>query len=107
MATQQLSAQELHAKLSNNEAVFLLDVREPPEFDYAHIEGSVLIPLNQVPKRLTEINTDLPIVVICHHGMRSQQAADYLAHVGYKNVANLQGGIDMWSRTVDDSVRRY
>ncbi|KJV06405.1 rhodanese-like domain-containing protein [Methylocucumis oryzae] len=107
MAIKQLSAQDLHAKLTNNEPVFLLDVREPPEFDYAHIEGSVLIPLNQVPKRLNEIATDAAIVVICHHGMRSQQAADYLAHVGYKNVANLQGGIDMWSRTVDDSVRRY
>jgi rhodanese-related sulfurtransferase len=107
MTVKQLSATELKNRLQKEEKLFLLDVREPNEFEYAHIPNSVLIPLNQVPKRLAELNPQQEIVVICHHGMRSQQAANYLEHAGYKNIANLAGGIDAWSCTCDSSVRRY
>ena len=107
MTVKQLSATELKSKIQQQENLFLLDVREPNEFQYAHIADSVLIPLNQIPNRLGELDPQQEIVVICHHGMRSQQAANYLVQSGYKNIANLTGGIDAWSCTCDSSVRRY
>ncbi|MDD5320977.1 MAG: rhodanese-like domain-containing protein [Methylococcales bacterium] len=107
MSVKQLSATELKNIIQQNEKLFLLDVREPDEFQYARIAGSVLIPLNQIPQRLSELDLEQEIVVICHHGMRSQQAAAYLVHSGFKNVANLTGGIDAWSCVCDSSVARY
>jgi rhodanese-related sulfurtransferase len=107
MAITQLSAPELKAKIDNQEALFLLDVREPNEFRYAHIENSVLIPLNQIPARLDELDKQQTIVVICHHGMRSQHAAQYLEQSGFSDISNLQGGIDAWSVYCDASVPRY
>jgi rhodanese-related sulfurtransferase len=104
MTVKQLSATELKNKIQQQENLFLLDVREPHEYKYAHIADSVLIPLNQI---LSELNPRQEIVVICHHGMRSLQAANYLVQSGYKNIANLTGGIDAWSCTCDSSVRRY
>ena len=107
MTVKQLSATELKIKIQQEKKLFLLDVREPNEFEYAHIPNSVLIPLNQIPKRLGELDPQQEIVVICHHGMRSQQAANYLVQSGFTNIANLTGGIDAWSCTCDSSVRRY
>ena len=107
MIVKQLSAIELNDKIQQGEDLFLLDVREPHEFQYAHIPNSVLIPLNQLPERLHEVASQLEVVVICHHGIRSQQAANYLVQSGYNNIANLLGGIDAWSCCCDTSVRRY
>ena len=107
MTVKQLSAIELKNRIQLEDKLFLLDVREPHEFQYAHIANSVLIPLNQIPDRLGELDLQQEIVVICHHGMRSLQAANYLVQSGYKNIANLTGGIDAWSCTCDSSVRRY
>ncbi len=107
MSVKQLSATELKNKIQQNEKLFLLDVREPDEYRYARIADSVLIPLNQIPQRHGELDLEQEIVVICHHGMRSQQAAGYLVQSGFKNVANLTGGIDAWSCVCDSSVARY
>jgi rhodanese-related sulfurtransferase len=107
MSVKPLSVTELNQKRQQNQALFLLDVREPNEYQYAHIADSVLIPLRQIPNRLTDLNLDDEIVVVCHHGMRSQQAAQYLVQQGFKNVSNLTGGIDAWSCTCDSSVPRY
>lgn len=107
MTVKQLSPTELKDKIQQNDKLFLLDVREPEEFQYAKIANSVLIPLNQIPQRLGELDRDQEIVVICHHGMRSQQAAAYLVKSGFKNIANLTGGIDAWSCICDSSVARY
>ena len=107
MSVKQLSATELKNKIQQNDKLFLLDVREPNEYQHARIADSVLIPLNQLPQRLGELDLDQEIVVICHHGMRSQQAANYLVQSDFKNVTNLIGGIDAWSCTCDSSVRRY
>lgn len=107
MPIKQLSASELKTKIDANADLMLLDVREPFEFAHAHIAGSVPIPLNQVPKRLDEIDFEKEIVVICHHGMRSMQAANFLAQVGFRHVSNLVGGIDAWSIKCDSSVPRY
>lgn len=107
MTVKQLSATDLKARLENEENLFLLDVREPHEYAYAQIANSTLIPLNQIPARINELDAAQALVVICHHGMRSQQAANYLAHAGFQDVSNLTGGIDAWSCLCDSSVRRY
>lgn len=107
MTVKQIGAIELQARLQANEEIFLLDVREPDEFRYARIDNSVSIPLQQLPNRLAELHATDDIVVICHHGIRSQQAAQFLVHSGFGQVANLVGGIDAWSCLCDSSVRRY
>ena len=88
-------------------APFLLDVREPSEFAYCAIPGSVPMPMASVPARMQELDPDAEIVVICHHGGRSMQVASFLKHHGFSHVANIMGGIDAWSREVDPSVPRY
>lgn len=107
MSVKQLSATDLKKRLAQGEDLLLLDVREPYEFQYARITGSLLIPLQQIPQRLGELNSDQNIVVVCHHGMRSQQVAQYLVQAGFTRVANLMGGIDAWSCECDSSVPRY
>jgi rhodanese-related sulfurtransferase len=107
MSVKQLSATALKNKMAQGDALFLLDVREPHEFKIAHIAGSILMPLNQIPQRLAELDATQEIIVICHHGMRSQQAAQYLLHSGFSNITNLVGGIDAWSCTCDSAVARY
>jgi rhodanese-related sulfurtransferase len=107
MAITTLSATELKERLAQGDDLFLLDVREPQEYRYANIAGSTLIPLQQIPARIGELDPERHIVVICHHGMRSMQAANYLAHQGFQNIANLSGGIDAWSLQCDSSVPRY
>jgi rhodanese-related sulfurtransferase len=107
MTVKQISATALKDKIAQQAAVVLLDVREPNEFEYARIENSLLIPLNQIPQRLTKLDPHQEIVVICHHGIRSEMAAQFLVKSGFKNIANLAGGIDAWSRECDDSVLRY
>lgn len=107
MSVQQITATELRDKLKKSPQPFLLDVREPHEFKYARIEGSTLVPLNQIPQRFDELDQSREIVVICHHGIRSQQAAHFLHHHGFEQILNLAGGIDAWSRECDASVPRY
>jgi rhodanese-related sulfurtransferase len=107
MMVKQILATELKQDLQQDRSLVLLDVREPNEFNYARIEGSTLIPLNQLPARLSELVCDDKLVVLCHHGMRSQQAAQFLVHAGFSDVSNLVGGIDAWSCQCDSSVPRY
>jgi rhodanese-related sulfurtransferase len=96
-------------ELQNNAADFvLLDVREPWEFATAHIEGSVLIPMGDVPSRAhQELDPDDHIVAICHHGVRSMSVTSWLRGQGFERAQSLQGGIDAWSTIVDPKVPRY
>lgn len=102
-----ITATELNTRLAQGEDLFLLDVREPHEHRFAKIDGSTLIPLQQIPARIGELDPERNIVVICHHGMRSMQAARYLAGHGFARISNLGGGIDAWSLQCDQSVPRY
>ena len=86
---------------------FLLDVREPHEFDICRIAGATLMPMHQVPERLAELPADTPIVCICHHGGRSMQVAMFLASRGYENVINLTGGVHRWAQDVDPAMATY
>ncbi len=107
MPITQLSAIQLQKKIQNGEDLLLLDVREQNEFDYAHIEGSRLIPLSLIPLRRDELDSDKGIVLICHHGVRSMQASIFLEQCGFEQLYNLTGGIDAWSVECDSSVPRY
>lgn len=107
MSVVQVSAKELYLKLQGDVKPSLVDVREPHEFEFARIEGSQLIPLNQISARINEIDASNGCVVICHHGMRSQQAADFLVHMGLTDIYNLTGGIDAWSVQCDNTISRY
>ena len=88
-------------------APFIVDVREPWEYDRARIEGSTLIPMRELPARVGELPGDREIVLMCHHGTRSAQVANWLARNGIERVHNLAGGIDAWARTVDPAMPRY
>ena len=103
----QLQSVELKKKLDNGEDIFLLDVREPWEFSLAAIDGSENFPLAEVVDRQQEFVFEEEIVVICHHGERSQRAANELIECGFKVVHNLVGGIDAWSQIIDATVPRY
>jgi rhodanese-related sulfurtransferase len=107
MSVIQITAKELEKKLYDNLKLLVLDVREPHEFEFANINGSLHIPLNQIPQRTDEIDSSSGCVVICHHGIRSQQAAAYLVYSGFTQIYNLSGGIDAWSVECDNTVSRY
>ncbi|MGZ4960040.1 MAG: rhodanese-like domain-containing protein [Methylomonas sp.] len=107
MPINQWSPQQLQQILQENKSVQLLDVREDNEFAYASIEGSLHIPLRELPARLGELDAERDLVVICHHGMRSQQACQFLQHSGFTRLYNLKGGIDAWSMACDSTVPRY
>jgi sulfur-carrier protein adenylyltransferase/sulfurtransferase len=81
-------------------------VREPYEYQIANI-GAKLIPQNDVPKRLDEIDRNREIVVQCRSGQRSQRIAEYLAQQGYPNVKNLAGGILAWADEIDPKMQKY
>ena len=105
---QQLTPVELKQRLdAAADAPYLLDVRDPEEFDYCRIEGSVLIPMGELQRRVDELPADREIVAICHHGVRSLQAAAFLRQNFGLNVTNLQGGIAAWAREVDPAMNQY
>ena len=85
----------------------LLDVRTPREWEVCRIEGAHLIPLYELGHRWQELDTEREIIVYCHHGHRSARAVDFLRRAGLKQVRNLTGGIDAWSREIDSSVPLY
>jgi monothiol glutaredoxin len=86
--------------------VHLYDVRTPQEREIARIEGSTLLDM-PARDRILALDRDTPLVFHCHHGVRSQQAAEYFLAQGFTRVANLRGGIDAWSSEVDPKVPRY
>ena len=102
----QLSVKELKKRIDAGEEVFILDVREPYEYQIANI-GGTLIPQNDVPQRLAEIDRDREIVVQCRSGARSQRIAEFLKQSGYPRVVNLAGGILAWSDEIDPKVQKY
>jgi rhodanese-related sulfurtransferase len=86
----------------------LLDVREPWEYEAAHIAGSRHIPMGDIPARFNqELDPEKHIVVVCHHGVRSMNVTVWLRQQGFENVQSLRGGIDRWSREIDPSVPLY
>lgn len=99
----------LHARLLAGDDIQLIDVREDMEYEFCRLPGSRHVPLGEVPRRAeADIRRHGPVVLICHHGVRSAQALGYLQQrLGYDNLLNLRGGIDAWSREVDPRVPVY
>lgn len=115
-----LSALELAAWLESSESSgnaspngsprrppLLLDVREPWEYELCHLPGSRLVPMRSVPDRIGELDEEADIVVICHHGARSLQVAQFLERQGFDAIYNLSGGIDAWADDVDPAMGKY
>ncbi len=104
-----ISAQELKQLLdSDTEALVLLDVREAWEIERAQLPHSHFIPMRDLPQRLSELDPDHTTVVVCHHGIRSRAAAQYMEQqFQFSDVLNLSGGIDAWSRDVDPNLPTY
>lgn len=108
MLDPEINAQALMERLQQPEPPLLLDVREQWEFETAHINNSLLMPMGDVPSRAhAELDPDEPIVVICHHGARSLNVTMWLRAQGFEQVQSLAGGIDGWSRSMDATVPRY
>ena len=99
------------AAVTGDQLPLLLDVREPAEWQAAsvHLAGAELLQMSMhtLPARLGELDPDRPVAVLCHHGVRSQHVAAFLAHHGFERVANVVGGIDAWSVQADPTVPRY
>lgn len=106
---QHLTAPELAALIATpeNAAPYLLDVREPWEYQTCKIEGSVSIPMNTIPGQLEQLDRNAPIVCICHHGARSLRVAHFLEANGFSRVTNLTGGVHAWAQQVDPAMPTY
>jgi rhodanese-related sulfurtransferase len=101
-----INATQLAAQLEH-ENPMLLDVREPWEFETCHIDGSVNIPMGQIPQQLEQLQMANEIVVICHHGIRSQQVIRFLRPQSVATLVNLDGGVDAWAREIDPDMAVY
>jgi rhodanese-related sulfurtransferase len=85
----------------------IVDVREAIEVDICGIAGSLWIPMPEVPNQLQQLPRDRPVIILCHHGVRSAFVTQYLREVGFDNAVNLAGGIDAWSRLIERDMPRY
>jgi adenylyltransferase/sulfurtransferase len=102
-----LSVSELKNKIDGKSPLVVLDVREKFEYDIARIEGSKLIPLDELPDRLAELDQSAEIVALCHTGVRSAWAVQFLQGRGFSRASNLAGGIDAWADQIDPAMQRY
>ncbi len=102
----EIDPQSLRGMIESKQPFFFLDCREPHEFEAARIDGATLIPMREIPRRLDEIPRDRPVIVYCHHGMRSMDVAVWLRNQAVE-ARSLAGGIDRWSAEIDPSVPRY
>ncbi|EKX34994.1 hypothetical protein GUITHDRAFT_155611 [Guillardia theta CCMP2712] len=105
----EISVMEAKAELNKpeDEKPVLLDVREQDEFEFCRIPGAIHIPLSEMKLRQDEVPKDKPVLVYCHHGARSMQVVRYLRTRGWRQVTNVEGGIEAWSVEIDPSVPRY
>ena len=104
----EISVDQLKQLLASDHPPLLLDVREPWEYETAHIEGSTNIPMGDIPARAHQaFDEDQPIAVLCHHGARSLSVTSWLRDQGFAKAQSVAGGIDLWSRVIDPKVPTY
>ena len=103
----EVTPREVRERLDRGEKFLLVDVREKWEYEVAHIEGSVLIPLREIPGYLQRLAAESDVVCFCHHGVRSMDAAAWLRSKGVSGARSMAGGIDRWTTEVDPLVPRY
>ncbi|PCH62788.1 MAG: sulfurtransferase [Gammaproteobacteria bacterium] len=102
-----ITPQELKELLEKDLPPIVIDVRQDWEYEKCHIEGSLLISMDQISDHIGEFDPEEGIVVVCHHGMRSAQVAQYLIQSGFTNIINLAGGLDAWAKELDPEMEQY
>jgi len=107
LANIEITPREVKALLARGEKLLLIDVREKWEYDTSRIEGATLIPLREIPANLPLLEEAGEIVLLCHHGVRSLDAAAWLRSQGVAGARSMTGGIERWAAEVDPSVPRY
>ena len=103
----EISPQDLKARLERGQRPVLLDVRQDWETKLCRLPNAVHIPIEEIELRTEELSPDDEIVVYCHQGVRSAAVAAYLREHGFAKAVNLAGGLDLWARTVEPTMRRY
>lgn len=109
----EVTPRQAKAMLDEGANVLVIDVRLKPEWDFAHIKGSVLVPLDELEARAGEIqsmveeNPGCSVLTLCHHGVRSLKAAAFLREQGIADVKSIAGGMELWSLGADASIKRY
>ncbi|HVO99555.1 MAG TPA: rhodanese-like domain-containing protein [Bryobacteraceae bacterium] len=106
----EISPTEVKRRLDAGEKLYLIDVREPHEFALSRIAGAELIPMRQIPAELQTLegySDEAPLIVFCHHGVRSLNVVNWLRQHGVENCQSMAGGIEAWSLMVDPLVPRY
>jgi rhodanese-related sulfurtransferase len=104
----EIAPAEVKARLDAGEALRLLDVREPEEHAICRIDGARLLPMRSIPQQWRELDDAAsPLIVLCHHGVRSLAVVEWLRARGIEDCLSMSGGIDLWSLTVDPAVPRY
>ena len=104
----EITVSELQKRIENQEDILLLDVRNPLEYDICKLDNALLIPMSNIPTNIKHIPKDKPVIVYCHHGMRSASVIDYLSqNHGFTNLQNLIGGINAWANEIDKTMAVY
>ena len=104
----EITALEVKQRLAAGEVLNLIDIREPEEYQVCRLDGTTQIPMRQISQQLERLEeTTAPLVLFCHHGVRSLNVVVWLREQGLADCQSMAGGIDAWSREVDPSVPRY
>jgi rhodanese-related sulfurtransferase len=106
----EVTVEDVKRRLDAGESLVLIDVREPFEHQVSRIEGAELVPMQTVPDRLPTLQEkalEAPLIVFCHHGVRSLNVVNWLRRQGLENCWSMAGGIDLWSLSIDPAVPRY
>jgi rhodanese-related sulfurtransferase len=106
MSAPEIKAVDAAARIKSG-GVVVIDVRDVAEVGRAGLHGAVNIPLDQLPARMNEVPRDRGVMTLCHHGVRSNRAAEFLLANGFDDVVSVAGGIDAWSMQVDPTIPRY
>jgi len=109
MTPLEIDCPTVKARLDAGDEFVLIDCREPNEYETAHIEGAVLLPMSEIQDRVDELepHREQDIIIHCHHGGRSLHVAMWMREQGFDRVQSMVGGIDDWSQQIDPSVPRY
>ena len=105
----EVDCKTVKAKLDAGEGFVFIDCREQNEYDRVKIEGTILIPMGEIPERISELqqHKDSEIIIHCHHGGRSLSVANWLKAQGFQSALSMAGGIDVWAQEIDSSLPRY
>lgn len=103
----QLAPAQLKQRLDRGDALVVVDVREPWEVAVCALPGARHIPMREIPAQAATLPRDADLVLLCHHGVRSQYVASFLERLGFEKLYNLAGGIDAWAKDVDPTMAKY